>query len=64
VPYPGDQGVTESASISGEIIGGDNISLALDEQFAAVVAIGVISLVVGHIADVDIVNSRLHGHLS
>ena len=41
----------------------DHISQPLDNEFSAVVAIGVASAVSGHIPDIDIANSLFHGQI-
>ena len=64
MPYPGNNGVTEPTSISGEIISGDIVPLPLDEHFTALMAIGVIPFMVGDVAHIDIANPLVHGDFS
>jgi hypothetical protein len=47
-----------------EVIGGDEIPLAFDEEFAAGMAVGVVPFMLRDIAHVDIPYSLLHGELT
>jgi hypothetical protein len=49
--------VAESAAGFLNIILGDEVPVSIDEQFFAIVAVGVVSLVAGDIADVHVVNA-------
>ena len=63
MPHPGDAGVAEFAVISHQIISGYKISPAFNQQVFAVVTIGIVALVFGHVAHIDIVNPFGHGQL-
>ena len=64
MPDPGDARVAELAVIAFQVIGRDEIALAFDQQLFAVVAVGVITVVAGHIADVDVSNPLLQGQFA
>ena len=61
MPYPGNSRVAKFAMISRQVIGGNKISLALDQQFFTVMTVGVVAFVAGHVADIDVMNPLLHG---
>ena len=57
-------GVTKFAAAVHQIVGGYKISLPLDQQFLAVVTIGVVAFMAGHVADIGIMNSLAHGQIA
>ena len=56
-PAAWDNGVAESAAGFLNIILGDEVPVSIDEQFSAIVAVGVVPLVAGDVADVHVVNA-------
>ena len=61
MPYPGYHRAAKFAFVARQVIGGDKISPALDQQLFAVMAIGVVAWMAGHIADIGIMQALLHG---
>jgi len=64
IPYPWDSGVAELAAVSDQVISGNEISPAFNQQFFAVMTVGVVAIVAGHIADIGVMNSLLHSQFS
>ena len=61
LPNSGNNSIAESAFITDYVVGGNVIALALNQKFFAVVAIGVVPIMVRNIAYIDIADSFLHG---
>ena len=49
VPYAGYPGITEFAAISHQVIRRNKITTALNQQVFAVVAVGIVALMFGHV---------------
>ena len=64
MPYAGDCCAAEFTLITGQIISGNKIPLPLDQQFLAIVAIGVVSIMSGHVADIGVADTLLHGQFA
>ncbi len=60
-PYPGNSRIAKLAMISNQVIGGNKISLSLDQQFFAVMTVSVVAFMAGDVTDIHIVNPLLHG---
>ena len=63
MPYPRYHRAAKFAFVSRQVIGGNKISPALDQQVFTVVTVSVVARVAGHVADIGIMNSLLHGQL-
>jgi len=61
LPYPRNDGIAEFAFITDYVVGGNVITMALNQQFFTIVAICIIPFMVGHVIDIDIADSFLHG---
>ena len=61
MPNPRNYRAAKFTFVSRQIIGGDNISLTLNQQFFAVMTVGVVARVAGHIADIDVMQALLQG---
>ena len=61
LPHPRYHRIAEFAFVSNQIIGWNEIAPALDQQLFAIVAVGVVALVPGHVAHVDVANAFGHG---
>lgn len=60
MPHPGNWGVAELTAITLQVIGGDEISPAFDQQLFAIVTIGVVAFMAGDISDIYISNPLRH----
>ena len=60
-PHPRYHRAAEFAFVSNQIIGRNEIAPAFDQQLSAIVAVGVVSFMPGHVAHVNIVNPFGHG---
>jgi len=63
MPHPGNADTAELAAISHQIVSGNKISTAFNQQVFAVVTVGVVALMSGHVAHIDIVNPCGHGQI-
>ena len=54
MPHTGDDGVAVFALVADQIVLGNKIALAFDQQLFAVVTIGVGALVIRNVAEIDI----------
>jgi len=61
LPNSGNNGFAKFAFIIDQVISGNVITLALNQQFFTVVAIGIITFMARHITEIDIADSFLHG---
>ena len=61
MPDSGNLRIAEFAVITGQVVGGYKIPLAFDQQFFAVVTIGMVAFVTGDISDIDVMDALLHG---
>ena len=61
MPYPGNSRIAELAMISDQVIGGNKVSLSLDQQFFTVMTVSVVAFMAGNVTDIGIMNSLLHG---
>ena len=64
MPNPRNYRAAKFALIFRQIIGGNNISLPLDQQFFTVMAVGIVARVAGHIADIDVMQALLQGQFA
>ncbi len=60
LPHPGDNGVTELATSIFYIKDQDIVTQPFNEQFAAVVAVGVVSWMARDIPYIDVMNALCH----
>ena len=60
MPHPRYHRVAKFAFVSNQIIGWNKIAPALDQQLSAIVAVGVVALVPGHVAHINIANAFGH----
>jgi hypothetical protein len=63
-PAAGDYGFTEFAPILIQVEGRDEIPGPFNEQFAAVVAIGIVPFGIGSVSYIDIMDAFRHGQLT
>ncbi len=63
MPDTRDHRIAKFALVARQVKGGDKIAPALDQQFFAVMAVGVVARVAGHIADIDVMQTQLQGQL-
>ena len=63
MPHAGDDGVAVLALVADQIILGNKIALAFDQQLFAVVAIGMGAFMVGNVAEVNIADAFLDGQI-
>ena len=61
IPYSRDSLVAEIASIPRQVVGGNGVSPALDQQFLTLVTVSVIAFVVRYIAYIGVMNTLLQG---
>lgn len=64
LPNPRNHRIAELAPAARQVIGRNDISLPFDQQLLAIMTIGVVALVPGHVAHVNVANTHLHGHLA
>ena len=62
-PSPGDGGVTECASALEDVHLGEHISLSFNEQFFALVAVGIAPLVARDISQVHVMHPFSNGQI-
>ena len=63
MPHPGNADTAELAVISLQVVSGNKISTAFNQQVFTMVTIGVVALMFGHVAHIHIVNPCGHGQI-
>ena len=64
MPYARDDGIAEFTLVPVQVIGGDVITPPPDDQLSAMMAVSIVPLMAGDIAEIDITDAHLHGQLT
>ena len=63
MPHPGNADTAEFAAIPHQVVNSNKISPAFNQQVFAMVTVGVVALMSGHVAHINIVNPCGHGQI-
>jgi hypothetical protein len=63
MPNPGNDGVAVLALVADQIIPGNKIALAFDQQLFAIMAIRMGAFMIGNVAEVNITDAFLDGQI-